>query len=186
MQTTPCVEVRWTSGQVIDILPWSDGIDVDTDISWAIYVVTRQVNWPASRLSFFVGQRQFRYINPLAIRERTSLLELIRECVRNGSMGTEENAKLIVHVYRHALSDMFLFGSCICDFLAKDVASLVELIIWNCAVINPFFGVWNTITGVGGVVMDKTAVRENVVICAASRPIGIRILTPHEGPPYHY
>ena len=118
----PRFEVRFLSGEVINMRQYSTRIYQNTDVSWVIQAVANVLAWPPEYLIIYIGRRQFQYAHRLAQRDRTTLLQLILELWGDIAVGHSQE-RLIIHVERKRPPDTFENSGgashpvyCICDF----------------------------------------------------------------------
>ena len=143
-------EVRWSSGELIDMLRFETRILDHTNMLWEMYRILHHVQWwPPEYLTFAVGDRQFQYVHPMMgtiprdDKVNTLLTELREDCLSKGFMSTAEDAKLPIIVIRHPPPDMFwkqedggdmAWFDCICKFPGQGccVTGRTDHVQWRC------------------------------------------------------
>ena len=102
-------------GEVIALRDYSSRIVQETDISWDFRIAAELLDWPPGSLSIEVGGRRFKWCHRIALRDRTTLLELRVGCVRKGAMEPTDTLTLVV--VPHDPPEKFeREEGCICDF----------------------------------------------------------------------
>ena len=106
--------VNTSGGETIALRDYSGRIYQETDISWVLRIAGELIDWPLGSLSLVVGRRTFKWCHRIALRDRTSLLKLRAECVKEGVIHPAGTLK--IGVVLDAPPERFERGSCICDF----------------------------------------------------------------------
>ena len=108
-------EVRWArTGMLIEMHSFSTRLK-HADVSWVIDAIGSTVDWPNRYLVFYINQRTFRYIHSIAYKDRTSLLDLHAEGLRQGLL-ENGSSKLVISIEKEDPPEMFWAGECICMF----------------------------------------------------------------------
>ena len=86
----------------------------NTDISWVIDAISRQIAWPLGYFKIVVGTRPFEYVHRLKDRDCTLLQDLREECLQEGTINSED--PLPITLVLHCPPETFDNNMCICEF----------------------------------------------------------------------